>query len=878
MENIRKQQSALPGNSATESRDMRATTRTQQGIAWRTLLAAVVVALAVWLPRGFELDRFATVDESRWLIRSANFYQALHSGNLTDTYQHGHPGVIIMYAGMAGYLMQFPDYVEQVNEQLVWGNPAMDTLEALGHKPIDLMAAGRVFIVLLNTLALTLAFFYARRLVGLWPALVAFLLIAFDPFHIALSRFLHPDSLLSTLMLLATMAFMAYLFAGRRTFDLVATGVYTAIAWLTKTPALFLLPLIGLLSLIELTVYITDRPGWRWGDFFRGAALWRLLRTWLIWGGVTAVVYVALWPAMWVAPGATLGQVFSMSSEYATEGHTSSVFFNGRIFNGDPGFWFYPINYLWRTTPVVMVGLLALIIACCWRASFARRRVVLLTVVGLFASAFFFNIFMTIGAKKFDRYLLPVFPSLDFAAAMGWSALLWALWSWRGQVGHTQWGRYAAGALAVSAMGLQAGSALATYPYYMSYYNPVMGDKSRAEEVMLIGWGEGLDEAARYLNQASDPATTTVASWYERGPFSFFYDGTSSSNRYIWETDYAVVYNHQWQRELPSRRMMAYFDTLTPVHTVNINGIDYVKIYDMKGQPNTDFTVQWGGAIDLLYYDTIPGNLYPGHLFEMTVYLNKSAPLPQPVDYKLKVRIVDQHDNTFLLKEGKPLELKTSEWTIRHILRDDTYIKEVPADTPSGLYRIEMSFYDPATFDHLPAVQVNNGRLLPDPYVLDYLVIGDWPPPAQIKVEPPVVLGEMVELTGAALVDAAGNEQALTGKVFGGGDTIDLRLHWLVQNFIHNDYTTFVQVIGPDGNIVAQADRPPLDGFVPTSYWSPRQEMPDDYSLQLPPDAPSGDYRIVVGWYDLETMMRLQMTQAGNAIGDAYEVATFAVR
>src|SRR5262249_3189596 len=157
----------------------------------------------------------------------------------------------------------------------------------------------------------------------------------------------------------------------------------------------------------------TSRPGWRWQEFLSGASLWRLLRSWLIWGIVTAVVYVALWPAMWVAPATTLGNVLSISSEYASEGHTSSIFFNGRIYNGDPGFWLYPINYLWRTTPVVMVGLLLLLGALLWRRSLARRPVILWTVVAMLASAFFFGIFMTIGAKKFDRYLLPVFPSLD---------------------------------------------------------------------------------------------------------------------------------------------------------------------------------------------------------------------------------------------------------------------------------------------------------------------------------------------------------------------------------------------------------------------------------------------------------------------------------
>ena len=847
-------------------------TTTRARVAWRTILAATIVALAVWLPRGLELDRFATADESIWMMRSANYYQALTSGNLANTFQQGHPGVTIMYSGLAGYLWKFPDYVNQVNSQYSLGEPFVAKLEEMGQNPLDLLTAGRIFIVLINVIALTLAFLYARRLVGLWPALVGSLMIAFDPFHIALSRFLHPDSLLSALMLLATLAFMAYLFAGRRTGDLVAAGVYTAIAWLTKTPAIFLIPLVGLLTLSELTFHVTRHPGWHWRGFVNRAALWRLLRTWLIWGSVAIVVYVALWPAMWVAPGETLSQVFSISSSYAAYGHTSSLFFDGKIYNGDPGFWFYPITYLWRTTPVVLVGLLLLACAFFWRGSFVRRPVVLLTVLGLVASALFFNIFVTLSAKKFDRYLLPAFLPLDFVAALGWSAAIAALATWR----NIQWGRYAAPAAVVGALGLQAGLALNTYPYYMSYYNPVMGGASKAGEVMLIGWGEGLDAAGRYLNQVADPATTKVASWYDRGPFSFFYNGKSSTHRYIWESDYAAVYNHQWQREQPNRRTLAYFNTLTPVHTVNLNGIDYVKIYNLQEAPLGDYAVAWGDAINLMYYEMPSGFMLPGQLFDMSLYFVKSAPLT--IDYKVKLHIVNQEGDTLLLQESEPMGINTSEWEMGETLIDNSFRVIIPEGIPSGLYRVEMSFYDPDTFDHLPAVQINNGQSLNDPYVLDYLVIGDWPPPPQVKIDPPVRLGDLVQLEGAAMLDTTGKEQTLAGKSLAPGEAIDLRLHWRVQKFIHNDYTTFVHVVGPDGSIVTQADRQPLNGFVPTSYWSPRQVMADNYTIQLPSDAPSGEYQLRVGWYELETLTRLPMSQAGNPIGDAYQVATFTVR
>lgn len=869
LENIERGNVGLAGGQSA------AQTKAQPRVAWRMVVATVAIALAVWLPRAFQLDHFVTIDESKWLVRSANFYQAVSHGNLIDTFQHGHPGVMIMYAGTAGYLWQFPDYVAHEHVQHRWGDEFMDLLQSYGYAPIDMLAAGRTFVVIFNVIALTLAFLYAVRLIGLWPAFAGFILIAFDPFHAALSRFLHPDSLLSTFMLLATLAFLAYHFAGRRLADLIAAGAFTALAWLTKTPSIFLIPLFGLITLIELAAHVTARPGWRWQELVNLAALWRVVRALAIWAVAAVAVYFALWPALWVNPEWTLAQVFDISSDYATQGHSSPVFFNGAIYNGDPGFWFYPINYLWRTTPIVMVGVMLLGIGFFLRDSLVRRRAVMLTVISLAASILFFDIFMSLAAKKFDRYLLPVFMPFDLLAAIGWVAML----AWLAGRVRARWSQVAAPGLLGVALLVQAGLAINTYPYYMSYYNPTMGGADKAEEVMFIGWGEGLDEAARYLNQTVDTAQATVASWYERGPFSFFYDGPTSSNRYVWEADYAVIYNHQWQRELPSRRMIAYFDTLTPIHSVWLDGINYAGVYDMRDAPPAPYSVEWGDAIRLVYYDTYSGAMYPGQRFDMTIYWVKTGELD--IDYNIKLRLVNQDGHELLKSEGKPLGMPTSKWEIGSILRDNAYRVDIPPGTPPGLYRMEISFYDPATFDHLTGVQLSTGNPVSDPYVLDYLIVGDWPPAPRVKVNPPVVLGDKVALEGAALLQANGDrvrEVALDGQTFAPGDPINLRLHWRVTNFIHTDYTTLVHVVGPDGTLVTQGDHQPLQGFIPTSYWPPRQTIADDYSVQLPADAPPGEYRLLVGWYDLDTMQRLPMTRRGDAAGDAYEVGTFTVQ
>jgi hypothetical protein len=49
----------------------------------------------------------------------------------------------------------------------------------------------------------------------------------------------------------------------------------------------------------------------------------------------------------------------------------------------------------------------------------------------------------------------------------------------------------------------------------------------------------------------------------------------------------------------------------------------------------------------------------------------------------------------------------------------------------------------------------------------------------------------------------------------------------------------------------------PGDGSVPTSRWKVDDRIDDYYSLQLPPDLPPGDYRLVVGLYDLASGRRL---------------------
>src|SRR5690606_33509450 len=132
-----------------------------------------------------------------------------------------------------------------------------------------------------------------------------------------------------------------------------------------------------------------------------------------------------------------------------------------------------------------------------------------------------FLLFMNLGAKKFDRYLLPSYLPLELTAGAGWgAALLWA----RERAIRKGTLRYLP-LFAGSLVAAQAALALSTYPYFLSYYNPMMGGSARAPEEMMIGWGEGADQAGRYLDAKPDAADLVAASGYTNGPFSYFFRG-----------------------------------------------------------------------------------------------------------------------------------------------------------------------------------------------------------------------------------------------------------------------------------------------------------------------------------------------------------------
>jgi len=87
--------------------------------------------------------------------------------------------------------------------------------------------------------------------------------------------------------------------------------------------------------------------------------------------------------------------------------------------------------------------------------------------------------------------------------------------------------------------------------------------------------------------------------------------------------------------------------------------------------------------------------------------------------------------------------------------------------------------------------------------------------------------------------------------------SLSLILYWQALIPLEEDYIVFVHLLGPDGDLVAQYDSPPLDGLYPTSEWVAGDVFTQRIVLRLPPDGPVGTHELLVGLYTYPDITRL---------------------
>jgi hypothetical protein len=82
------------------------------------------------------------------------------------------------------------------------------------------------------------------------------------------------------------------------------------------------------------------------------------------------------------------------------------------------------------------------------------------------------------------------------------------------------------------------------------------------------------------------------------------------------------------------------------------------------------------------------------------------------------------------------------------------------------------------------------------------------------------------------------------------GQVLSATLYWTTDALVESDARVFLHLYDTQGNLGPQADGWPVYGTRPPHTWQANEIVSDPRTIKLPPDMPSGNYVLEVGWYN----------------------------
>ncbi|MDO9301416.1 MAG: glycosyltransferase family 39 protein, partial [Anaerolineales bacterium] len=489
------------------------------------ILVLLLLAVTV-IPRLLELNSFVAVDEPAWLTRGGNFYYALGQREFQNTVYEYHPSVITMWYVATAVFVYFPEYRGLGQGYFDVDKETFDPfLLAHGKMPITLLYISRLFQVMVISLFVLLIFYFLSRLIGEKKAFLVTALMSSAPFFLGHSRLLSHEAMVAIFVLTSVFGMMAYLEHEKKWYYLVISAASAALAQLTKSSAMAMFPVIALMLAISVFEKMRER-GFK-------SALVDHLKTFVLWFAALALVYFILWPGMWVAPGKMLYEVYGNAFSYALQGSRLQVTQELQpstfsLASAGGTIWSFAKSITWRATPLSWAGILLACIFLFVRGDDKFFTIFKKMVFYLFVTALMFILLFSFAqGRNSSHYIMTSHVSMDAIAALGWCSLL-GWWGMKRETGinskvRPELGRRVTAGVAILLISLQLASAMAFYPYYHIYYNPIWAGITG--QTFASDYGEGFEQAAAYLAQKPNAESLKVLSFRGRGPFSYFFPG-----------------------------------------------------------------------------------------------------------------------------------------------------------------------------------------------------------------------------------------------------------------------------------------------------------------------------------------------------------------
>jgi hypothetical protein len=303
-----------------------------------------------------------------------------------------------------------------------------------------------------------------------------------------------------------------------------------------------------------------------------------------------------------------------------------------------------------------------------------------------------FILAMSLFPKKFNRYLIPIFPVVDILAAIGIVGVI--------DFRHAQLKiKNLKSKIVLFSFALIAiVNAAWWHPFGIAYFNQALGGAQAGARTFLAGWGEGFEQVADWLNQQPDitgvvtvsPMVSSLQPYMRRHAQASGPDAGALPRK----TGYVVVYIRQVQDGQTVPPFDQFYGRAVPLHTVRIHGVDYAYIYQVPPAVAHPRPADFGPLLHLRGFD-------PGGAAQrgkpLALKLSWEVSSPPSADYTLFAHLIGPGGRRYAQAD---LPYPTSQWRPGHPISTDLPLL-IPADAPAGAYRLVIGLYDPASNQRL---------------------------------------------------------------------------------------------------------------------------------------------------------------------------------
>lgn len=490
----------------------------------------IFLFLIALIPRVYHLDQTTIYpDEISWIVRGKGLISALKQRNFkyfdaawwTSTKENEAIALPLTLASGTSVVM-FGQNQSKVSLNLF----------------SDITAA-RIPVAAINALLIPIFYLLAKKFVSSKVAFLFAILLAFDPIHLALSRWVMLDGILT---LFTFLAIYFFLLSYKNIRWVVLAGLSLAFAFLTKP--------LGLVPILSWAILSLNRSYLK--NFFL-AVLGFFFFIWIFWPGAWDKPILSV--AEYLYRQTALGQ-----KEYIV------VLFMGQI-TSNPPIYYYLFQIITRIPSFIIIAFITSLILFIPKIQisikFFKSHQFQISFV-VFAAIYLLAISFT-SLKLGARYALPLWPWIYLATTWGIDQILKNI---KNRVINI--------AVFSVPLGISLLTLFAYFPDYYLFYNSIIGGPQNAQKYDLVGHCIGTRGALEYISSNYPTIKSVAILGCSNVTAPYYFNGKITTD---WQTEKIVIVEYTLNQLVPKREEVRFFQNKQPIYEVKEHGAILSQVF-----------------------------------------------------------------------------------------------------------------------------------------------------------------------------------------------------------------------------------------------------------------------------------------------------------